>query len=266
MAVTLTATLVSAGTPQPVQLVLTGIPAGTRFVIEGTADAGASVWPVPGGIGVADSGQTVRVDNRSALNRSVTYRATVAGVTHTAAPVTIAHPGRVVLQSLDGQIVAPVRLHDNDDPRELDLRSHATTVPGRSRPPARVAPAGYGSGALEVTTTGAATAALRDLLLSGLPIVVRTDGTAPLERAVDLALPQRAPYSLATVREYGDSRRWVISFLFVDDPEPSAVLAAWTNADFNAAMAARTNAGFNALFAGSTNLQFNTYDWGQLLP
>jgi hypothetical protein len=266
MAVTLTAVLVSAGTPQPVQIVLAGVPAGVRFVIEGTSDAGMSAWPVPGGVGTSDGGQVVRVDNRSTLNRQVVYRATVGGVTYTAAPVTVAHPGRVVLQSLDGQIVAPVRLHDNGDPRELDLRSHATAVPGRPRPPVRIAPAGYGSGVLDVTTTGAATAALRDLLMSGLPLVVRTDGTAPLERAVDLVLPQRASYSLATVREYGDSRRWILPFLFVDDPEPTAALAAWTWDDFDAAMAGRTWADHDALFATSTWDQWDTYDWGQLLP
>lgn len=266
MAVMLTAALVSAGTPQPVQIVLSGVPAGVAFSIEGTSDAGASTWPIPGGTGISDGSQVVRVDNRSALNRQVIYRATVGGVTYTAAPVTISHAGRVVLQSLDGQIVAPVRLHDNADPRELELHSHATQVPGRSRPPVRIAPGGYGSGVLEVTTTGGATEALRDLLLSGRPIVVRTDGTTPLERAVDLVLPQRAPYSLATVRAFGDSRRWTISFLFVDDPEPSAALSAWTWDDFDAAMAARTWDQHDALFAMSTWDQWDTYDWGQLLP
>lgn len=264
--VTITATLVTtAGSPPPVQIVIGDVPNGAEYVVTGNTGAGSS-WPVPGGTGVGDGGQVVLVDNRSALNVPVTYSVVVQGVTYSAAPVTVAHDGNCALQSLDSQTIVPVKLHDNLDPRSLEVRAAAFSVPGRLRPPIRYATGGYGGGELQVTTTNEATAALRSLVLSGRPVLIRTDGSTPLENAVELILPTRADYAVGAVAEvYGDSRRWSIPFLFVDDPEPSRALSAWTWDDFDEAadVSFPTWDDFDDLFAGSTWNDFDTTEWGQ---
>jgi hypothetical protein len=260
MAVTITATLVDAGSPRPVQIVITGIAAGTAYSVTGSTPDG-STWPVPGGTAVAPGGQLVLTDNRSAFNVPVTYSVLAAGATTAAAVVVVAFDGTCALQSLNGQLVAPVRLHDNGDPRELALRSRAFDVPNRERPPGRFSKSGYGTGLLEVTTLGkAATATLRRILLDGGPVVVRTDASTPLERAVDIVMVTGARNAIATSVQYGDSRRWSLPVLFVDDPEPSAVLAAFTWDDLDAV--GLTWNQFDAL--GLTWDQFDTYDWSQL--
>lgn len=264
--VTTTAELVtSVGSPPPVQVVLTDVPDGAEYVVTGSTGAGSS-WPVPGGTGVGTGGQIALVDNRSALNTPVTYSAVVQGVTYSADPVVVQHDGSCVLQSLDSQTVIPVKLHDNLDPRSLEIRAVAFSVPGRRRPPVRYAMGGYGGGELQVTTSNSASADLRELILSGRPILIRTDGSTPLENAVEIVQPTRADYAVGTaVQSYGDSRRWSIPFLYVDDPEPSRVLSAWTWDDFDEAalVSFPTWDAFDALFAGQTWDDFDTTDWGQ---
>lgn len=241
MPVTLTATLVPSGDPNPVQVVLAGVPSGTAYTVTGTALE--SSWPVPGGQGVSTGAQVILVDNRSALNAPVTYTATVGGVTYAAAPVTVAFPDRYVLQSLDGQTAAQFVWRANGLPREYEFGSHASAVPGRRRPPVRFAPGGDGGGSLSLRADRANTARLEDLLLSGRPLVLRTDGAIRDLPAVDLILPRSAgtvTWDAVTRDGVPDGRVWSISYLLVDDPEPSTVLSAWTWDDFDAAMASRT--------------------------
>ena len=163
MAVTLTAALVGTAAPCPVQVLLNGTTAGQTYLVTGST--GASTWTIPGGSGISTGAQVILADTRSALNTPVTYTAVVAGVTYTSAPVTVSYGGRAVLQSLDGQRVVPVQLGDNADPRELELMSVVLTVPGRRRPPVRYMLGGDGGGELALTTVGAATIGLEELLL-----------------------------------------------------------------------------------------------------
>lgn len=264
MAVTISASLVSASSPRPVQIVVNGLTAGQEYTVSGTSGDRSS-WPVPGGSGTAAGGQLVLVDNRSALNTPVTYAVTVAGATYTATPVIVAFADRYVLQSLDGQTTARIRWNDNGDPRELSMQSTVFEIPGRARPAVRFAAAGDGGGELVVSTSGPETANLRALLQSGRPLVLRTDGILPHTDAVALLLPTGGAQRIAgATLAYGDTRRWTIPYLLVDDPEPSAALSAFTWDDFDTAMASRTWSDFDGLFASSTWDQFDTYDWDQL--
>lgn len=68
----ITATLVGAGDPQDVQIVVSEVPAGATWRV--TGHAGDWSWTVPGGEGVGDGGQVVLLDNRAPGNREVVYR------------------------------------------------------------------------------------------------------------------------------------------------------------------------------------------------
>lgn len=271
MAVTIAASLVSADIPQPVQIVVNGVPSGTAYTVVGTTGDG-SEWPVPGGVGTSAGGQIVLVDNRSALNTPVSYRVTAGGATYTAAPVTVAFPGEHVLQSLDGQASVAFVWRDNGMPGEPTFASETFDVPGRARPPVRFVPGGDGGGELEIRTNRENTARLTAMLKTGRPLVVRTDGAVRDFPAVELVLPVSAPNTLwpaMTPQGPSTDRVSTIRYLLVDDPEPSVALAAFTWDDFDAAMAGRTwstgASSFDALFAGQTWNGFDTYDWDQLL-
>lgn len=264
--VAIAATLVTtAGSPPPVQIVISDVPNGAEYVATGNTGDGSS-WPVPGGTGVGDGGQIVLVDNRSALNAPVTYSVVVQGVTYSAAPVTVSHPGKAVLQSLDGQTSVDFVWLDNALPREPQINAATFNVPGRRRPPIRFAPGGDGGGDLTIRADQSNNAEIRELLRSGKPILVRTDGTMRDWPAVELILLASAPSRL-WAGDGGNStqRVWSLDFLFVDDPEPSRALSAWTWDDFDEAadVSFDTWDDFDALFAGSTWDDFDTTEWGQ---
>lgn len=257
----------SAGSPPPVQVVIDGVLPGYEYVVTGSTGGGSS-WPVPGGKGVGTGGQIVLVDNRSALNTPVTYSVVVQGVTYSADPVTVVHDGQAVLQSLDGGTAVDFVWLSNSLPREPQINAVTFNVPGRRRPPVRYAPGGDGGGELLIRADRANNAAIGALLQSGRPILVRTDGTMRDWLAVELILLVGAPSRLWEAVEGGElstQRVWNLSFLYVDDPEPSRVLSAWTWDDFD--QAAETSFDtwdeFDALFAGSTWDDFDTTDWGQ---
>lgn len=266
MAVTIAASLVPAGSPEPVQIVLTGVPTGTGYTVTGTTGSGSS-WPVPGGVGVSSGVQVVLVDNRSALNALVTYQAIVAGVTYVAAPVTVTHTERYVLQSLDGQTAVDFMWDDNGMPRDFVSNTATFDVPGRARPPVRYAPGGDGGGSLRIRTNRQNTEGMKALLRKGRPLVLRTDGAIRDLDAVDLIQVVGKPSNILWGGDGGLStqRMWSLEYVLVDDPEPSAALSAWTWDDFDAAMATRTWDDHDALFAASTWDQWDTYPWGQLL-
>ncbi|WP_353707601.1 hypothetical protein ABRQ22_17220 [Cellulosimicrobium sp. ES-005] len=249
------------------QIVIGDVPAGAEYVVTGSTGAGSS-WPVPGGTGVGDGGQVVLVDNRSALNAPVTYSAIVQGVTYSAALVTVSHPTGYALQSLDGQTSVDFVWLSNSLPREPQINVATFNVPGRRRPPVRYASGGDGGGELLIRADRENNAAIGALLQSGRPVLVRTDGTMRDWPAVELILLVSAPSRLWEAVEGGElstQRVWSLSFLFVDDPEPSRALSAWTWDDFD--LAAETSFptwdAFDALFAGSTWNDFDTTEWGQ---
>lgn len=266
--VSIVATLVTgAGSPPPVQIVLSDVPSGAEYVVTGSTGGGSS-WPVPGGAGVSVGEQVVLTDNRSALNVPVSYSVIVQGVTYTTAPLVVGHPARAVLQSLDGQVSVDFVWLSNSLPREPVVNTSVSNVPGRRRPPMRIAPGGDGGGELAIRADRSNNESINSMLRSGRPVLVRTDGTMRDWPAVELIHLTSAPSRLWEAVEGGvlsTQRVWNLSFLFVDDPEPSRVLSAWTWDDFDQAMTGLTWDDFDALFAGSTWNDFDTYDWGQLI-
>lgn len=266
--VSISASLVTtAGSPPPVQIVLGDVPSGAEYVVTGNTGGGSS-WSVPGGSGVGDGGQIVLVDNRSALNTPVTYSVVVQGVTYSAPAVTVAHDGRAVLQSLDGLTSVDFVWLSNGLPREPQINAATFNVPGRRRPPVRFARGGDGGGDLLIRADRENGAAIGDLLRSGRPVLVRTDGTMRDWPAVELVLLVSAPSRLWEAVEAGQlstQRVWSLSFLFVDDPEPSRALSAWTWDDFDEAADASFSTwdAFDALFTGATWNDFDTTEWGQ---
>lgn len=265
MAVAIAASLVASQSPAPVQIVLNGVPAGQAYAVTGSA-LGTS-WTVPGGSGVSLGSQVVLVDNRSAINAPIVYSVTTGGATVSASPLTVALPGaRVVLQSLDGRESVRCVWVPNGLPMEPVPHVHTSDVPGRTRPPARIAPGGDGDLRVVIRTSREDSDALRRILRAGRPVVIRTDGSLLDLPAVELAVVTAAPSAASwDVVGMPADRTWSLSLLLVDDPEPSRVLGVFTWADFDAAMAGRTWADFDAIFAGRTWDAFDTQDWGALL-
>jgi len=268
MAVTITASLVDAGDPRPVQIILTGVPAGSHYTVTGTA--GDSSWPVPGGVGVSEGEQIVLVDNRSALNVAVVYTALVDGVTYETYPVYVVAQGKYVLQSLDGRRSVQFVLQANGLPRDVVVRSQTFDVPGRPRPPGRYAEGGDGGGALALRTSREDSAEMHALVRAGRPVVLRTDGTVRDFPAVTLLVLMEASSQMwdavdALTGEMSTERVWDLGYVIVNDPEPGRVLAAFTWDDFDEAMTGLTWDDFDAMFAGSTWDDFDTTDWGQYL-
>jgi len=260
MSVTITTSLVAAGVPEPVQLVIDGIPSGASYVVTGVTSG--SAWPVPGGVGIGTGGQVVLIDNRTALNVPVTYRVIADGQAWDSTPITVAHGADLLLQSLDGRtLVSPVALTPGDFPMELGVIAATHVVPGRSRPVVRYATGADGGSALSIITDAAGTAALRSLQRSGQPLVLRL--AMPVHDLPPVDLIHVTGWSSVAVG-YGTWRRWSLAYLSIDDPQPSAVLSAFTWDDFDDAMSTRTWTAFDALFAGSTWDDLDTYPWTQL--
>lgn len=264
MTVTIATSIIPAGSPEPVQLVIDGIPAGAEFSVVGSL-VGGDTWAVPGGMGVGSGSQVALVDNRAALNVPVVYRVLTAGEVYESAPVTVAHDGRHVLQSLDGGTRVDFVWHANGLPREVTMRSVAFDVPGRARPPLRVVRGGDGGGEVVVRTSEAGTAALRAMLRAGSPVVLRTDGSVRDWPAVEILHLMGASSQMwdaidPVTREMSTDRVWSLSYLLVDDPQPSQAVSAFDWDDFDAA-----GLTWDELEAMSLTWdEFDTYPWTQL--
>ena len=237
MAVTLTAVLLTASNPQPVQITLNGTTAGQAYAITGTTADGAS-WTIPGGAGVSAGTQVVVTDNRSALNVPITYQVVVAGATYTAAPVTVSWSGVGVLQTLDGQTVVGIEVASVTEPRKFSTRGTVFEIAGRADPAARLDVAGSAAYEWLIDTESTDTDLMTSILAAGLPVVRRlVPGMRDL-KAVVIGIVTGWSDTLLT--EGGDTwRRFQISIREISDPQPSAIIAAYVWDDFDTAMASR---------------------------
>lgn len=249
MAVTLTASLLSAAEPRPVQIALNGTAAGQGYVVTGTTADGTS-WPVAGGSGVSSGSQVVLIDNRSALNAVVTYQAVVDGVTVSATPVTIAYDGFAVLQTIDGLTVVGVEVKSRTEPEAHDIRAALFEVAGRPDPATRLDVPGSAVYQWELETQGADSQTMRDILRSGMPVVRRLGpGMRDLQTVV-LAVVQSWSSELSS-EGFDTWRTWKLQVREVSDPQPSTPLIAFTWDDFDVAMADRVWS-WHSLFAALT--------------
>ncbi|MGZ0067866.1 hypothetical protein [Microbacterium arborescens] len=264
MAVTITATLLAAANPQPVQVALSGVPAGESFEVFATTSDG-SRWDVPGGRGVSTGGQVLLIDNRTALNAPIAYQVVVGGVTYRTAPVTAVWDGPGVIQTVDGLVVVGIEIASLTEARTFPRRSGVFEIAGREDPAVRLDVAGSASYKWEFDTEAAGSAVMRQILRSGMPIVRRlTPGMRDFEAVV-----------IGIVTSWGDElisdgfdtwRRWSLTVREIADPQPATPLIAFTWDDFDAAMADRTWSGtgdtFDGLFA--TWDDFDATDWSLL--
>ncbi|MBW9118890.1 hypothetical protein JNB63_02160 [Microbacterium trichothecenolyticum] len=264
MPVTLTATLLAAADPRPVQVVLNGTTAGQEYRVFGTSTDGAS-WDVPGGTGVSEGTQVLLIDNRSALNTPITYQAVVDGASYAASPVTVEHDGVAVLQTIDGLIVVGVEVASVTEPRSASPRSAEFEIAGREAPAARLDVPGSYTYEWELETEAVDSATMRSILRTGMPIVRRlVPGMRDLDTVV-IGLVKAWKDELITAG--GDTwRRWTLTVRELADPQPSTPLIAFTWDDFDAAMADRVWGGgalnFDGLF--TTWDDFDTADWSLL--
>lgn len=232
--VTVTASLLSASNPQPVQIILTGVAAGSAYVVTGQDDQG-NTWTIPGATGVStDPANSYDfIDVRTPLNSTVTYAAVVDGVTYTSDAVTVAYAGQCVVQDLDGQNVASVNIASLTEKRTGGIRTAVFPIAGRAFPAVRVDVAVAYQYEWEFDTTDADTDTMQALLASGKPIV----------RRCQVGIRDFDPVIIGVATAWSDElvtngidtlRRWTLTVQAVDDPEPSTVRNVYTWADFDA--------------------------------
>lgn len=268
MPVTLTATLLVAADPRPVQVVLNGTTAGQIFQVVGTSGDGAQ-WTVPGGAGVSAGSQILLIDNRCPPNTPITYSAVVDGVTYTAAPVTVVGP-LAVLQTIDGLTVVPVEITTVTERRKAPIRSAVFEVAGRRDPAVRLDTPGSYEYEWGFETSGADSKVMRSILESGLPVVRRlTPGSRDFDTVV-LGLVTSWDDELVT-NGNDTIRRWALGVRELEDPQPLTPLVAFVWDDFDDAMADRVWS-WHTLFpsttgwAGTNGTLSNPTSGGYLTP
>ena len=236
MTVTLTATLLTASNPRPVQVVLNGTTAGQSYVITGTTADGSS-WAIPGGTGTSAGVQVVVTDNRSALNVAITYQAVVDGVTYTATPVTVTWAGVGVLQTLDGQTIVNIQVASLTEPRKRKIRGTIFEVAGRSAPAARLDVLGTAEYTWMLDTASTDTPIMEAILESGGPVVRRlTPGMRDLKTVVLGVFSTTDPVDELVTQGIDTWRRWTMTVREINDPQPSTAVSAYVWDDFDTAM------------------------------
>lgn len=256
-------TSLGAGTPPPVQIIIPGadLTAGAPWFLDGSA--GGSLWRVRGGYGTGAGAQVVLIDVAAPLNTVTTYTLTVAGVVSDTDTITRTYTGHDVLAAVDGSgVVDFLWLADGGDRREPEVRFHASDVAGRRRPPVRIDPVpGDGGGSILADTTGVNTTAMRTLI--GTPCyMLHNAGNCAIPDCdiplTELVLITRASNDRSSQIDAAH-RRWALSYLLIDDPEPSYVVPLSTWDEFDAAFA--TWDAFDAYFAAKTWDEFDRTDW-----
>ncbi|WP_402465804.1 hypothetical protein [Isoptericola aurantiacus] len=268
---TITATVLTTDEPAPVQVLVSDVPADTDYEVVGSTLDGRT-WPLPGGVGTSDGGQVRLIDYRAPVNAVVQYVVTVEQAQITSDPVTVPYSPagevsrRYLIQSLDGQVVVPVRSwQDNGLPRTRPLHTGIFEVHGRRRPVVVLSAAGDGSTTATVLLDRDAGDQLDAILAQGGAVCVRTSGDVRDLPPSDIAIITAADDVLwGGDNGTSSSRLWTLTLTWIDDPEPGTVPVVWTWGDVTAILAGQTWADVAALFAGQTWAEFAATDWGQL--
>lgn len=263
MALGITAALAGDLTPQAVQVVVTGMTAGQAYTVTGSWAGGS--WPVRGGVGVAAAAQLVFADVAAPINTPVTYTVQHNGAMATSSAVTVAIAGRIVLALADGSAAVAIPssgVRDNRNPRRRERRQATFEVEGRPDPVVRYTIAPSPSSSIVVRTAGAQSFALDELLATGAPLMLRTDGALrdlPATAVVMVSGDESALTGL--VDDAGVHREWTLPFRYVGDPEPNTVVPVATWEDFDAYYAASTWNAFDTQWAAASWNDYDAFDW-----
>jgi len=265
MAIAISAAVLTAPDPAPVQITITGLTGGDAYTVVGMWDG--YEWPVPGGESIASTSTVILVDNRAPLNCEVVYQVTVAGDVYTTTPVIVSSTYYCVLQSLDGSIRVGCEVAEPHDQRSGASRTSFFAVDGRTDMPGRFDRGLAARLQLEVEVGSVASnKALLELLEQGGAIVRRNDGMVTNRGIPPVEIYGRAgDYGTALLGAVGTMRRWVVPVQVVGDPEPGVILVAFDWGDVKSVFAGQTWADFKTFFAGQTWGDVRAFDWGVLL-
>lgn len=256
----ITLSLVGAGTPPLVQIVLSETPAGASWVLTGVADGYA--WTVPGGMGVGDGEQLVLVDNRAPLNTPIEYTLTWDASHETSSAIVVPMAvGDMVIQSLDGQKSVAVALMDGTQALTLDPALSLFSVPGRRMPVSRYSATSAPRGTIIARADVSQTADIDEILATGEAVLCRLNGPAfelPLVQTVHLTNASAVGYLV------GMFRHWEWPYVPVDDPFMDQRLGAFSWNTFDDAMAGRSWDEFDTVMSGLDWDAFDTFDWTTL--
>lgn len=258
MTVAIAAALVGDDVPLAVQLSATGLTAGQNYTLQGNLADGTQ-WTVRGGDeALAGSAQIILYDVATPINVPITYTVSNnAAVVATASPITVTYDGQTVLNSIDGELTAGFVWMNNDAPQTMLMRSNTFQIPGRLLPVVRFDVSGGETGEILAETTEAQSPAMRTLLQAGGLALLRTDGAVKDVPPVQYVLIT----GVSSVLWAGTNRRWTLSYLVVDDPQPDAAVAAITWDDFDAAYSTFTWANFDTEWSIGTWDGFDATDW-----
>lgn len=265
MALAISAILVGSGTPQAVQVAVTGATIGDSYTITG-GDAGGDAWTVRGGDSTVAAATTVIVvDVASPINVPITYTVThdADGATATASPITVPYAGSYVLTTMDGSLSASFLWMNNQDPIDTPMRNALFYIPGRAAPVVRYDVPGADTGTLQILTEGTQTAALKAVInAQGGLALLRGDGTLvdfPSVQFLAVTNNQRVLAGGASTE-----RIWTLAYATVSDPEPDAVVTAVDWDDFDLPWSTDTWTSFNSSWASGTWDGFDQFDWTTL--
>lgn len=254
----ITATLIGGSTPPDVQIVVSAAPNGIAWTLTGSA-AGTS-WTVPGGEGIGDGGQIVRVDNRTPGNVPVTYTFTAGATVETSNAVTVAIGRDGVLQSLDGSASVTIELQRPSLDTQLELNVSRFSIPGRVLPVFRHSITSAGGGSFVIRAYDPDDFAA--VVGPGGPIVFRA-AAQPFDLPRVMVIQ---PMGLSSRADHINGyREWQMPFLFAPDPYLDVVLGGFAWDEFDAAWAGKAwTSGFDTRMAGVTWNAFDTFDWSLL--
>lgn len=260
MTLAVAATLVGTIEPSLVQVAVSGLTVGVTFTVTGETVDGWT-WTVQGGNGQTASATTaVLGDIAAPAGLALTYTVAQGGSTATSGTVTVTMSGDfdVALVTLDGSAAAIAYYDDNADPRSRPRRQASFQVAGRRDEVVRWDVSSRRTGELALETAGAQTVALEDMLASGAPLVVKTNGRV---RDVDPVRFVQVISDADRLIGVGDLRAWSLAVREIGNPTPSSPLPSSTWDDFDDAYAALTWSDFDSEFASLTWDDFDVTDW-----
>lgn len=260
MTLAVAASLVGTLEPSLVQVAVSGLTVGVAFTVTGATVDGWT-WTVQGGNDQpAGASTAVLGDIAAPVGVAFTYTVDQAGTTAASGSVTLTMDSTldVALVTLDGSAAALAYYDDNADPRSRPRRQASFQVAGRRDEVVRWDVSSRRTGELALETSGAQTGALEELLASGAPLVVKTNGRI---RDVDLVRFVQVVSDADQLVGSTNARAWSLAIREIGNPTPSTPLPSSTWDDFDDAYAALTWSSFDSEFASLTWDDFDVTDW-----